>query len=235
MAEVTIIIAFIAGLVSFISPCILPLIPGYLSYLSGVSIAESDDSKKAIIFLNTLAFVIGFSLVFSILGVLLNGALAGAAYDIKIWLGRIGGIIIILFGLVLLKIIRIPFLERQHRIGVKRFRASYLSSFLFGLAFAAGWTPCIGAVLASILALAAVSAQNAFYLLLAYSLGLSLPFLITGLFVSQMQTLIEKHEKTLAKVNMAFGAILVLLGILVFTNSLGAISSFSLAQGFLGG
>jgi len=231
MAEVTLIIAFIAGIVSFLSPCVLPLIPGFLSYLSGISTSESNSTKsKAIIFLNTVFFVLGFTLVFSIIGVLINGIFADVAFSVRTWLGRIGGIIIILFGLALMKAIHLPFLEREHKFKVKKTGITYVTSFMFGLAFAAGWTPCVGAVLASILTLAAVSAKNAFYLLLAYSIGITLPFLITGLFVSRMQNFIQKHEKTLKYVNIAFGILLVILGILVFTNSLNRISNFALLQ-----
>ena len=232
MVEVTLFIAYIAGLVSFISPCVLPLIPGFLSYLSGVSISEADKSSKAriIVFLNTLFFVLGFTLVFSILGVLINSIFADAAFSIRTWLGRIGGIIIIIFGLVLMKVLKLPFLEREHKFKVKKFRISYVTSFMFGLAFAAGWTPCIGAVLASILTLAALSAKNAFYLLIAYSIGLTLPFLITGLFVSRMQEFITRHEKTLGYINIAFGILLIILGIMVFTNTLSLISNFAPLQ-----
>ena len=110
MAEVTLIIAFIAGIVSFLSPCILPLIPGFLSYLSGISASEASSAKsKAIIFLNTVFFVLGFTLVFSIIGVLINGIFADVAFGVRTWLGRIGGVIIILFGLVLMKAIHFPF------------------------------------------------------------------------------------------------------------------------------
>ncbi len=232
MAELTLFIAFIAGLVSFLSPCVLPLIPGFLSYLSGVSLSEADTSSKArlIVFLNTVFFVFGFTLVFSILGVLINSIFADAAFSLRTWLGRIGGVIIITFGLVLMKVLKLPFLERHHKFKVKRFRISYITSFMFGLAFAAGWTPCVGAVLASILTLAALSAQNAFYLLISYSLGLTLPFLITGLFVSRMQEFITKYEKAFNYINIAFGIILVILGIMVFTNTLSLVSNFTPLQ-----
>ncbi|MBI3027845.1 sulfite exporter TauE/SafE family protein [Candidatus Woesearchaeota archaeon] len=232
MAETTLVIAFIAGLISFLSPCVLPLIPGFLSYMSGVSASEASNSSKAraIVFLNTIFFVLGFTIVFSILGVLINSIFADAAFGTRTWLGRIGGVIIIVFGLVLMKVLKLPFLEKEHKFKVKKFRISYVTSFMFGLAFAAGWTPCIGAVLASILTLAAVSANNAFYLLISYSLGLTLPFLITGLFVSRMQNFIQKHEKTLSYINLVFGILLVILGIMVFTNTLSLISNFTPLQ-----
>lgn len=232
MAEVTLVIAFIAGLVSFLSPCVLPLIPGFLSYMSGVSTSEAGNSSKArmIVFLNTIFFVLGFTIVFSILGVLINSIFADAAFGIRTWLGRIGGVIIILFGLVLMKALKLPFLEKEHKFKVKKFRISYITSFMFGLAFAAGWTPCVGAVLASILTLAALSAKNALYLLISYSLGLTLPFLITGLFVSRMQEFITRHEKVFNYINVAFGILLVILGIMVFTNTLSLISNFTPLQ-----
>ena len=232
MAEVTLVIAFIAGLVSFLSPCVLPLIPGFLSYMSGISVSESEKSSKArlIVFLNTIFFVLGFTIVFSILGVLINSIFADAAFGIRTWLGRIGGIIIILFGLVLMKVLKLPFLEREHKFKVKKFRISYVTSFMFGLAFAAGWTPCVGVILASILTLAALSAKNAFYLLISYSLGLTLPFLITGLFVSRAQGFINRHEKALSYINIVFGILLVILGIMVFTNTLSLISNFTPLQ-----
>ena len=232
MAETTLVIAFIAGLVSFLSPCVLPLIPGLLSYLSGISTSEAQKSSKAraIVFLNTVFFVLGFTIVFSILGVLINSIFADAAFGIRTWLGRIGGIIIIVFGLVLMKVLKLPFLEKEHKFKVKKFRISYVTSFMFGLAFAAGWTPCVGVILASILTLAALSAKNAFYLLISYSLGLTLPFLITGLFVSRAQGFINRHEKVLSYINIVFGILLVILGIMVFTNTLSLISNFTPLQ-----
>lgn len=233
MAETTLIIAFFAGLISFISPCILPLIPAFLSYLSGISISEvnkNPSKARIIIFVNTIFFVLGFSIVFSILGVLLNSIFADVAYDFRIWLGRIGGIVIIIFGLFLIKLIRLPFLEREHKLKIKKFKFSYLTSFVFGVAFAAGWTPCVGAILGSILALAAVSANNAFYLLMSYSLGLSIPFLLTGLFVSRMQNIIKRFEKPLGYFNIVVGVLLIILGILVFTNTLSTIANFSALQ-----
>jgi cytochrome c-type biogenesis protein len=233
MAELNLFIAFFAGLASFLSPCILPLVPAFLSYLSGVSIAEAQKSSKArlTVFLNSVFFVLGFSLVFSVLGILLNGALSSVGYIIRIWLSRIGGIIIIIFGLYLTKLISIPFLEKEYRIAAKKtFKISYLNSFVFGLAFATGWTPCIGAILGSILTLAAVSSQKAFILLLAYSLGLSLPFLISGLFISGMQKVISRYSKEMYYINIGVGIILIILGILVFTNRLASISNFYFLQ-----
>lgn len=228
MAEqVTLIFALIAGLVSFLSPCILPIIPGFLAYLGGNSVSSKNSRRE--VFLNSVFFVLGFSLIFSILGVLLNTVLESVAYDVQVWLSRIGGVVIILFGLYLTGILKIPFLEKEHKFAIKqKFNSRYVTSFIFGSAFAAGWTPCVGAVLGSILGLAASAPQLAFPLLLTYSLGLGIPFLLVGAFTAQASSLILKYQEKLIVVNKAFGVILVILGILVFTQTLNLIASFDL-------
>ena len=225
MVDVTIPIAFLAGIVSFLSPCILPLLPAFISYLSGVSISDKNPSRIKI-FLNSLSFVIGFALVFSLLGVLLATALAGAGYDIRVWLSRLGGIIIALFGVYLLGIVRLPFLEKEHKLKPRRFKYSYLTSFVFGVAFAAGWTPCVGPALGAILTLAFVSPGSAFGLLLAFSLGLGVPFLVTGLFISRASELIKRSQRFMRPFRLVMGILLIILGIMVFTGSLAQLSNF---------
>jgi len=233
MIEITLTIAFVAGLVSFLSPCVLPIIPGFLAYLSGTSISEARSKRKDI-FLNSLLFVLGFSVIFAILGVLLNSLLASVAYDVQIWLGRIGGVIIIFFGLYLTRLIKIPFLEREHKFSVKtNLKSKYLTSFLFGSAFAAGWTPCVGAALGATLALAATQPVTAFSLLLAYSFGLGIPFLVVGLFTAQAANLINRYAHIFIYVNIGFGIILILLGILVFTQNLNLVANFQLLNRWL--
>ena len=230
MAEVSLTIAFIAGVVSFLSPCVLPIIPGFLAYLAGGATTEAKPNRWEI-FLNSVFFVLGFSLIFAALGVLLNTILSSIAYDVSLWLSRIGGVIIIIFGLYLAKLIKIPWLDRDHKIAVKsKGKSRYVTSFLFGLRFAAGWTPCVGAALGAILALAATQPGAAFNLLFAYALGLGLPFLVIGLFTTQATRLISRFGKALSYVNIAFGVILVILGILVFTQSLNLIASFDLVN-----
>ncbi len=166
MAEVSIIAAFIAGIFSFLSPCIFPLIPGFLAYLAGTSVNEEGARLK--IFLNSVFYVLGFSSVFSILGVLLSTVLAGVSYSLQIWLSRLGGVIIILFGLYLTKLIKIPFLDREHSFKIKKLNNSYLTSFVFGAAFAVGWSPCVGAVLGSIFTLAITQPSLGFVMLVVY-------------------------------------------------------------------
>ncbi len=233
MNDVGLIVAFIAGLVSFLSPCVLPIIPGFLAYLAGGGTAQGGPSRRQIFF-NSFFFVLGFSVVFALLGVLLNTVLESVAYDVQIWLSRIGGLIIIVFGLYLARIIKIPWLDRDYKIQVKvRFSSKYLTSFLFGLAFAVGWTPCVGAALGAILALAAVNPATAFWLLFAYSLGLGLPFLVVGLLAAQASPLISRMGKFLNYLNFSFGIILIVLGILVFTQTLNLVANLELLNKFL--
>ena len=222
--------AFIGGMISFLAPCILPIIPGFLAYLAGSS--ESDTSRRKEIFINSIFFVIGFSVVFAVLGILLNTILAFAAYDVKIWLGRIGGVLIIFFGLYLVRLIRIPFLEREYKPTVssglvKKINSRYVTSFLFGLAFAVGWTPCVGPALGVILGLAANAPGSAFFLLLVYAFGLGVPFLVVGFFTAQASAFIVKHSNFLNMLNIIFGIILLILGVLVFTQSLNLVANFS--------
>jgi len=179
------------------------------------------EKKQWTIFLNSVFFVLGFSVVFSLLGVLLQSVLSSVSFTVQKWLGYIGGTLIILFGIYLLGLIKIPFLEQEHKLRVKRkFKYSYITSFVFGSAFAVGWTPCVGAILGAILTLAVTSPANAFPLMLSYSLGLGIPFLIVGLFTDRASGFIRRAGPWLKYVNYVFGGVLILLGILVFTNQL---------------
>jgi len=183
-------------------------------------------AKQWTIFLNSVFFVLGFSIIFSIVGVLLQSVLAKVSFTVQQWLGYIGGTIIIFFGIYLLGLIKISFLEREHKLRVKRkFRYSYITSFVFGSAFAVGWTPCVGAILGGILTLAVSNPASAFPLLISYSIGLGIPFLIVGLFTDRASKFIEKAGPKLKYVNYVFGAILIILGIFVFTNQLSRIAN----------
>lgn len=238
MIDPTIPSAFILGFASFfISVCILPLIPAFLTFLAGSSIQEVKENPikaRTKIFLNTIMFVLGFSIVFSLLGVLLQSVLSGISYDLKIYLGWIFGSTIILFGLMMIGLIKIPALEVERRIRVKKGKYSYISSFIFGVAFAVGWTPCSAPILGTILSIAILNPVNAFPLMLAYSLGLSLPFLIMGLFISRASNFIAKITPYMKTLNIIFGIIIVILGILIFTNTLAAIVSYFIpANAFL--
>ena len=191
---------------------------------------EIGVSNRWTIFLSSVFFVLGFSVVFAILGVLLQTVLSGSSYVVQKWLGRVGGTVIILFGLYLVGLIRPAFLERDYKIQVKRkFSSRYLTAFVFGSAFAVGWSPCVGAILGAILTLAVTSPGSSFLLLIAYSLGLGVPFLIVGLFTEKAQKWISKSGKWLRYLNYVFGAVLIILGIFVFTSQLSKIANLSFA------
>lgn len=235
MTSISFVIAFLAGIVSFLSPCVLPLIPAYLTFLAGTTVKEVYSVEmRTKIFLNSVFFVLGFSVIFSLIGVLLQSVLSSVAYQVQTYLSYIGGIIIILFGLMLLGIIRIEALEAEHKITVKQTtNISYVTSFLFGAAFAVGWTPCVGAVLGGILTLAATSPGTALPLMLSYSLGLGVPFLLVGLFVSRSAKFIKALGPYLQWLNIIFGIIMVILGILVFTGTLPLVANLFPVNNFL--
>lgn len=225
-------IALLAGLISFLSPCVFPIIPGFLAYLAGTSIQESK-SKRLEVFLNALFFVLGFSIVFAALGVLLNTVLEAFAYDAQLWLARIGGVIIIFFGLYLTGLIKISFLEKEHKLEVKKkFNSRYLTSFLFGFAFAVGWSPCVSVVLGAILGLAATNPGSSFFLLLMYALGLGIPFLVVGLFTAQASRFFHKFARTFIVLRVIFGVLLIILGVLAFTQKLSAIANIEFLINF---
>lgn len=233
MESIALTTAFVAGLVSFLSPCVLPIIPGFLSYLGGSRAGGVQPTRKDI-FINSIFFVLGFSLVFALLGVLLNTLLESIAYDVQEWLSRIGGALIIFFGLYLVGLIKISFLEQEYKFKITgKFRSRYVTSFLFGLAFAAGWTPCVGPALGVILGLAASQPGSAFILLLSYAFGLGVPFLLVGAFTAQAQSLINRYTKIVYYINIIFGVILVILGVLVFTQSLNLIANFDFVNKIL--
>ena len=191
-------------------------------------------TKRGSIFLNSVFFVLGFSVVFSLVGVLLQSVLSNVSYSVQLWLGRIGGSVIILFGLYLIGLLSPAFLEKEYKFQVKKkFNSHYLTSFVFGAAFGVGWTPCVGAILGAILTLAVTEPSTAFFLLLSYSLGLGLPFLLVGLFTDRAQRIISKSGKFLYYLNRIFGFILIILGVFVFTNQLSKIANLAFASEFL--
>jgi cytochrome c-type biogenesis protein len=259
--ETTVLVSALAGLGSFLSPCILPILPGFISYLSGTAANEAKDSQTAKteiesygdgaastsrhvqpatvsrsarinIFLNTVYFVLGFSLVFAVLGVLLNSVLVGVGNGFQHSLTSAGGLVIIGFGVYLILSTKLRTLnfEKKMMTRIPKFKTSYITSFVFGAAFAAGWTPCVGPILGSTFALAASHPAAAYNSLLAYSLGLGVPFLITGAFFSRATGLIRRMVKHLKYFNLAMGAILVIVGILLFTNQLILLANFPLVN-----
>jgi cytochrome c-type biogenesis protein len=243
LVEASILVSALAGAGSFFSPCILPIIPAFVSYLSGTTLSEVSGQQNAgasltlkkstrlNIFLNTVYFVLGFSLVFAVLGVILNSFLVNVGVGFQGTLQSIGGIVIIVFGAYIILSTKLRILNFEKRMtNLPRFKTSYLTSFVFGAAFASGWTPCVGPILGTTLTLAATSPGAAYNSLLAYSLGLGIPFLVTGAFFSQSTKVIRKMAKHLKYFNPIMGAILITLGILVFTNQLSIIGNFPLAD-----
>ena len=235
MADITLAIAAIAGLGSFVAPCILPMIPSFLAYISGTTITELNQKggttlsvNRTNVILNTVFFVLGFSVVFSAIGVLINSVLSNSATELVTTLNQIGGIIIIGFGVFLLLSTKFVSLNVEKRFFPKKTKTSYPLSFLFGLAFATGWTPCVGPVLGTILMLAATTPAMSFNLLLAYSLGLGMPFILMGVFFSKATRIIRAMNKHLRYYSLILGSFIIVLGILVFTNQLAYIANFPL-------
>ena len=185
------------------------------------------------IFLSSAFFVLGFSSVFSLLGIVLQTVLSHSSAIVQEWLGRAGGVIIIFFGLFLLDLIAPAFLSQDHKFKVKTFRSNYITSFVFGAAFAVGWTPCVSAALGAILALATTQASSAFFLLFSYTLGIGIPFLLVGLFTAKAQNLINRAGKWLRYIQYFFGLLLVAIGILVFVGELSKIANFEFIANLL--
>ncbi|MGC1709919.1 MAG: cytochrome c biogenesis protein CcdA [Nitrosotalea sp.] len=241
MVELSIGIAVVAGLGSFLAPCILPMIPAFLAYISGTTLSELQRNNGTVnlvasrlnILLNTVFFVAGFTVVFSVLGVVLNSVVSTSAGKLLADFNHIGGIIIIAFGVFMLLSSRISRLNFEKKIIPSRAKTSYPLSFVFGLAFATGWTPCIGPILGSILTLAATSPSHAFVLLLSYSIGLGIPFILMGVFFSRFTRFIKSMSKHLKYYSIIMGSLIVLLGVLVYTNQLAAIASFPLLNNIL--
>ena len=235
MEDPTILIAFSAGLASFIAPCILPMIPAFLAYISGTTLTEINNDQKTNfkinkinIIANTIFFVLGFSVIFSTLGVLINSILSENINQISNSLNGIAGIIIITFGIFLIASTKINSLNKEKKFQIKNFKSSYPMSFVFGLAFAIGWTPCVGPILGTILTLAATTPSISFSLLLAYSIGLGIPFILMGVFFSKSTKIISSMTKHLKYYNIVLGGFIILLGILIFTNQLAYIANFPL-------
>ena len=236
MSEVTLAVAALAGLGSFVAPCILPMIPAFLAYISGTTIAELNQKNgtsivsvnRTNVIMNTIFFVLGFSVVFSALGVVINSVLANSSAALIDGFNQVGGIIIIGFGVFLLLSTKFRSLNVEKKFFPNRTKVSYPLSFVFGLAFAAGWTPCVGPILGSILTLAATTPAMAFNLLLTYSLGLGIPFILMGVFISRATRLIKAMNKHLKYYSVMLGGFIILLGVLVFTNQLAYIANFPL-------
>jgi cytochrome c-type biogenesis protein len=229
--NVTVGLAFLAGLASFLSPCVFSLVPAYIGYLGGRSaaIAQSESPvNRWNIFTHGLAFVLGFSFVFILLGVAAS-ALGGLLSDIRPWIGRIGGVIVIIFGIHMTGIYRIPFLEYDLRPQNRGDRQrSYFSSAFMGIAFSAGWSPCIGPVLGAIatMAMNGGSIIQGVKLFSAYSAGLAIPFLIAAIGIDWVTNITRNHRKVMHYVEIGMGGVMILVGILLVSGKFAMLNQF---------
>jgi cytochrome c-type biogenesis protein len=220
------LVAFGAGVLSFLSPCVFPLVPGYLSYLAGTSleVAQETESQPTVrwrVSLHALWFVLGFTLLFTLLGA--AAALLGSALrTYQQVLARLAGLLLILFGIALTGLVPIPWLSRDHRVQVQQGRSAWWRSGLIGMAFGAGWSACSGPILGSILVLTAASAtlMQGVIFLLAYALGLGLPFLLVGILVDRVGRLMRRIHRFTGPLSLIGGAILILMGMLLLTGRL---------------
>jgi cytochrome c-type biogenesis protein len=222
-------LAFVAGLLSFLSPCVLPLIPSYVGFLTGLTLEELEVRRGTAV-AHALWFVAGFSLIFIALGATAS-ALGVLLLRSQVWIGRIGGVVVILFGLYLLGVLRPALLMRERKVQLARKPLGYLGSAFVGITFGAAWTPCIGPILGAILTLAAAQASvgHGAALLTAYSAGLALPFVVTALALDRFLAWFQRFRPYLVWVERTAGTLLILLGLLLVTDR------FTLLAGWLQG
>ncbi len=227
--------AFVAGVLMFLAPCTLPIVPGYLAFIAGVPAGQEARSRRRIL-INALAFTVGFSVVFILLGSF-AASLGGLVGPWRETLGRAAGAIIILFGLTMLGVLNIPFLSGERRIRLPRWLSlgHPHSSFLIGTLFALGWSPCIGPILGTILFLASAkaSALQGATLLAVFSLGLAIPFLLCAWVIGRAQGLIERAGTLTRVLSFGGGVVLLALGVLMLTNTMGVLVTwgFSIFDG----
>ena len=233
ISQISLFAAFSAGLLSFISPCVLPLVPSYLSYITGLSVenlakVEERERFKSAILLNALLFIAGFSTVFIAFGA--SASLIGQVlYEYQDIIRKIGGVLIIIFGLYLLGILKLNiFMTERRLVHFESRPVGYLGSFLIGTAFAAGWTPCVGPVLGTILAYASTteSMSSGVMLLSSYSFGLGLPFFLTAFGMDTFLSYFKSLRTYLGGVSFVSGCLLILVGIMIFTDSVTLFTSF---------
>jgi cytochrome c-type biogenesis protein len=218
ISQVSVGLAFLAGLASFLSPCVFSLVPAYVGYLGGRAAGGDHHSDRWITFTHGLAFVLGFSVVFIFLGIAVAFA-GGLLHDARVLLTKVGGIVVIIFGLHMIGVFHIPFLAYDTRVNQAPDRKwGYLSSALMGVFFSAGWSPCVGPVLGTILTLAinGGSIPLGATLLTAYSVGLAIPFLVAALGIGWVTTILQKYNKTMRYVEIAMGVLLIIVGSMLF-------------------
>jgi cytochrome c-type biogenesis protein len=224
-ASVGIGVSFAAGVLSFLSPCVLPLIPSYVTFITGMSLEDVQRSRR-IALVHSLLFVTGFTLIFLALGATAT-VLGRVLFVYRDWVGRIGGALVIVLGLYLLGVFQIGALARERRVHVAEKPLGYLGTVLVGMAFAAGWTPCIGPILGGVLTYTASSAdlERGLVLLFAYSLGLAVPFLLSALMIDRFMSAFRRHRGALVWISRVSGVLLIAVGVLMITGSMTVITS----------
>ncbi len=230
-SQITYWIAFTAGILSFASPCVLPLIPSYLTYITGLSFSQLEDAHpkakvRLTVLLHSLCFIIGFSMVFVLLGAI--AGIASSKFQIYLregleWIEKIGGLLIFLFGVHMTGLFHFGVLLGEKRVHLHKKPSGFIGTFVVGVAFAAGWTPCIGPILASILMVAATSGKvgEGVGLLAVYSLGLGVPFLLSGLLFHQFLVAFNRFRKYIRLVEIGTGIMLMAVGIMLMFNLMG--------------
>lgn len=231
MKDVSFSLAFLAGVLSFLSPCVLPLVPSYVSFITGLSFEDltSGINRKKVQYLtitNSLAFILGFSAVFISLGAS-SSAIGKFLFDYQEWIRIIGGILVIIFGLFVAGFLKMEFLMRDRKLHLSGKPAGYIGTFIVGMTFAAGWTPCIGPILGTILVYASskASALYGLKLLAVYSAGLALPFFLSSLAVNSFLSYSKKVLRYMKVVMVISGLLLIIFGIMLLTNRLRELSA----------
>jgi cytochrome c-type biogenesis protein len=231
MKDVSLPLAFLAGVLSFLSPCVLPLLPSYVSFITGISFEDltSGADRKRIRYLtitNSLCFIFGFSAVFMALGAS-SSVIGKVLFEYQEWIRIAGGVLIIIFGLFVAGFLKLDFLMRDKKLHLSGKPMGYIGTALVGMTFAAGWTPCIGPILGTILLYASThgSAAYGFKLLAVYSLGLALPFFVSSLAINSFLSYSRKVMKYMRVVMVASGILLILFGVMLLTNRVGELTS----------
>ncbi|MBW2142440.1 MAG: cytochrome c biogenesis protein CcdA [Deltaproteobacteria bacterium] len=228
--EVSILIAFTAGFLSFVSPCVLPLIPGYLSFITGFSLEDvtdpnADASVERRVMVQSLLFIAGFSTIFIVFGLSIT-ALGQLANNYQDLIRQVGGVIVIILGLHVAGLLPTRFLYKEKKLSLKNKPAGIIGSFLVGVTFGAAWTPCVGPILASVLIFASTknSLFQGFSLLLAYTLGLAIPFFLSALAIERFLNVFRRFRNWMRWVGLASGILLVIMGVLIFFDLLGSLT-----------
>lgn len=216
--SLTLLVAFTAGLLSFLSPCVLPLVPSYITFITGMGLDDVSRSRRTAL-LHAVLFVVGFSFIFVALGAGAS-AFGQLMREYRVWIARVGGLLMIVMGLWMLDVLRFGALQQERRVHLSDKPLGYLGTVVVGIAFGAGWTPCLGPTLGAILLLAANESEmgKGITLLSSYSLGLAVPFLVSALALERFLGFFQKFKQHLGRVNRIAGILLIVVGVMMFTG-----------------